>query len=248
MSPVLQPPCPLQEFTTLQSALLAMAYHEDFAPALSDWQPVTAMVPATNPAIAAAMINVLPRFLSYDYLIVVDLVSETPGHANFHVSSPGVSLQESEMAGSHLFPGNAPKKLLRGNGRIPPLTARQLARKSMRRRFNQKRAYADLRICLSEVPGHFQFPVPTGQPRPPPRVPPSAEKKMGETDEQFRHAARRKGVRRAGRFRGSEGEGRARFRQSAHDARESEMERDMAHLDENNPETHGPHDAQNGGL
>jgi hypothetical protein len=59
MSPVLQPPCPLQLFRPLQSCLL-LAVSEALEPALeSVLQPVMPMVPATSPAIAAEMINVL---------------------------------------------------------------------------------------------------------------------------------------------------------------------------------------------
>jgi hypothetical protein len=59
-SPVLQPPWPLQLFMPLQSCLLMEAESEALVPALgSELQPVTVMVPATNPAIAAEMINVL---------------------------------------------------------------------------------------------------------------------------------------------------------------------------------------------
>jgi hypothetical protein len=59
MSPVLQPPCPLQLFKPLQSCLLE-AVSETLEPALEpELQPVTPMVPATSPAIAAEMINVL---------------------------------------------------------------------------------------------------------------------------------------------------------------------------------------------
>jgi hypothetical protein len=59
MSPVLHPPCPLQLLRPLQSCL-AEAVSEALEPALEpELQPVIPMVPATNPAIAAEMINVL---------------------------------------------------------------------------------------------------------------------------------------------------------------------------------------------
>jgi hypothetical protein len=59
MSPVLQPPWPLQLFNPLQSCLLA-AVSEALVPALLlELQPVMPMVPAANPAIAAETINVL---------------------------------------------------------------------------------------------------------------------------------------------------------------------------------------------
>jgi hypothetical protein len=60
MSPVWQPPWPLQLFSPLQSCLAAEVSDElALDPELSLLQPVTpVMVPATNPAIAAEMINV----------------------------------------------------------------------------------------------------------------------------------------------------------------------------------------------
>jgi hypothetical protein len=63
MSPVLQPPWPLQLFIPLQSCLLSDASddEETVLPEVSEelWHPVVAIVPATNPAIAAETINVL---------------------------------------------------------------------------------------------------------------------------------------------------------------------------------------------
>ncbi|MGA3180535.1 MAG: hypothetical protein ABSF38_09355 [Verrucomicrobiota bacterium] len=60
MSPVLQPPWPLQLLRPLQSCLAAEA-SEDAAAlpelALVLLQPVMDMVPATNPAMAAEIIN-----------------------------------------------------------------------------------------------------------------------------------------------------------------------------------------------
>ena len=60
MSPVLQPPWPLQLFIPLQSCLLMDVSEAAALPELSLelLQPVV-MVPATNPAMAAEMINVL---------------------------------------------------------------------------------------------------------------------------------------------------------------------------------------------
>lgn len=59
MSPVLQPPCPLQLFMPLQSCLLE-AVSETPVPALeSELHPVRPIVPATNPVMAAERINVL---------------------------------------------------------------------------------------------------------------------------------------------------------------------------------------------
>jgi hypothetical protein len=60
MSPVLQPPLPLQLFMPLQSCL-SVAVLEADAPAwsLELEQPVLTMVPASKPAMAAEMTNVL---------------------------------------------------------------------------------------------------------------------------------------------------------------------------------------------
>jgi hypothetical protein len=60
MSPVLQPPLPLQLFRPLQSCLSVAALEED-APgwSLEFEQPVETMAPASNPAMAAEMTNVL---------------------------------------------------------------------------------------------------------------------------------------------------------------------------------------------
>jgi hypothetical protein len=60
MSPVLQPPVPLQLFKPLQSCL-SVAVLEAAAPELSLEleQPVETMVPASSPAMAAEMTNVL---------------------------------------------------------------------------------------------------------------------------------------------------------------------------------------------
>lgn len=62
ISPVWQPPCPLQVFKPLQSCF-SIAAPDDAAalPELSEelLQPVMAMEPATNPAMAAEMTNVL---------------------------------------------------------------------------------------------------------------------------------------------------------------------------------------------
>jgi hypothetical protein len=58
MSPVLQPPWPLQLFMPLQSCLLE-AVSEALLPAELVLHPVTPTVPASNPVIAAEMINVL---------------------------------------------------------------------------------------------------------------------------------------------------------------------------------------------
>jgi hypothetical protein len=64
MSPVLQPPWPLQLFSPLQSCLAAEASEEEAAvPELSVLQPEMAMVPATNPAMAAVIINVFAVFV-----------------------------------------------------------------------------------------------------------------------------------------------------------------------------------------
>jgi hypothetical protein len=58
MSPVLQPPWPLQLFNPLQSCLDAEASDEAAAlPELSLLQPVRDIVPATNPVMAAEIIN-----------------------------------------------------------------------------------------------------------------------------------------------------------------------------------------------
>ena len=62
MSPVLQPPWPLQLLRPLQPCLAAEASEDAAAlPELSleVLQPDMAIVPATNPAMAAEMINVL---------------------------------------------------------------------------------------------------------------------------------------------------------------------------------------------
>jgi hypothetical protein len=60
ISPVVQPPLPLQLFMPLQSCF-STAPAEALAPELSVefLQPVEAMVPASNPAMAAEMTNVL---------------------------------------------------------------------------------------------------------------------------------------------------------------------------------------------
>jgi hypothetical protein len=59
MSPVLHPPCPLQALRPLQSCF-AEAVSVALAPALElELHPMLVMVPATNPAMAAEMINVL---------------------------------------------------------------------------------------------------------------------------------------------------------------------------------------------
>jgi hypothetical protein len=58
MSPVWQPPWPLQLFITLQSCLAAALSEELALDPAELLQPVVLMVPATNPAIAAEMINV----------------------------------------------------------------------------------------------------------------------------------------------------------------------------------------------
>jgi len=60
MSPELQPPLPLQLFMPLQSCL-SVALAEALAPESSEelLQPVVAMVPAINPAMAAEMTIVL---------------------------------------------------------------------------------------------------------------------------------------------------------------------------------------------
>jgi hypothetical protein len=77
MSLVLQPPVPLQLLRPLQSCLSPAAGAEALAPASSLLQPVVAMVPASNPAMAAVMTNVLAvldivfpeLFVSIDYFI-----------------------------------------------------------------------------------------------------------------------------------------------------------------------------------
>jgi hypothetical protein len=59
MSPVLQPPWPLQALRPLQSCF-AEAVSEALEPALElELQLVVVRVPATNPAIAAEIISVL---------------------------------------------------------------------------------------------------------------------------------------------------------------------------------------------
>jgi hypothetical protein len=64
MSPELQPPCPLQLFIPLQSCLLLELLADAWP--LSLEQPVILMtLPATNPAMAAEIINVLAvRFIA----------------------------------------------------------------------------------------------------------------------------------------------------------------------------------------
>jgi hypothetical protein len=58
MSPVLQPPGPLQLFNPFQSCLDAEASDEAAAlPDLSLLQPVRDIVPATSPVMAAEIIN-----------------------------------------------------------------------------------------------------------------------------------------------------------------------------------------------
>jgi hypothetical protein len=59
ISPVVQPPLPLQLFMPLQSCLSVAVLDEDTPDSSLEVQPVLTMVPASNPAMAAEMTNVL---------------------------------------------------------------------------------------------------------------------------------------------------------------------------------------------
>jgi len=61
ISPVLQPPLPLQLFMPLQSCLSEAVLEADVPVSLEE-QPVLTMVPASKPAMAAEMTNVLAVF------------------------------------------------------------------------------------------------------------------------------------------------------------------------------------------
>jgi hypothetical protein len=59
ISPVLQPPLPLQLFRPLQSCLSTVGLVTDAPESLEVLQPVVPKVPASKPAMAAVMTNVL---------------------------------------------------------------------------------------------------------------------------------------------------------------------------------------------
>jgi hypothetical protein len=63
MSPVLQPPWPVQLFSPLQSCLAVAAAEDAAEPELSLEQPEIPIEPATNPAMAAEIIIVFAVFV-----------------------------------------------------------------------------------------------------------------------------------------------------------------------------------------
>ncbi len=77
MSPVWQPPWPLQLFRPLQSCLAAVLSEElAFVPS-ELLQPVVVIVPATKPAIAAEMINVRAvRVINVNFSAVLFALNE----------------------------------------------------------------------------------------------------------------------------------------------------------------------------
>ncbi len=78
ISPVWQPPWPLQLFRPLQSCFAAVLSEElALDPSEELLHPVVVMVPATNPAIAAEMINVRAvRVISVNVSVVMFLLNE----------------------------------------------------------------------------------------------------------------------------------------------------------------------------
>ena len=55
-------------------------------------------------------------------------------------------------------------------------------------------AYANLRICLLEVPKDFQRPFKTNEPRSPARLSPVRQQENGQADEPLRHDERIEGT------------------------------------------------------
>src|SRR5262249_50703680 len=57
-----------------------------------------------------------------------------------------------------------------------------------------KDSYANLRICLSKMPSHIQFPLQADQPRPPASLPQVWQQENVPANEPFRYATRIKGA------------------------------------------------------